>query len=82
MKISENIIIFRSSNSVKKSVLIIINALIWGVVLLACSIALKETGAFQDIQLILGGGAAVSLFVAAVSGNKDKYSAANQDPKA
>ena len=65
----------------KKSVLIISNALIWGFVLLACSIALKDTGAFQDIQLILGAGAVVSLFAAAVSGKQGKDNAVKQEPK-
>ena len=41
----------------------IANAIIWGIVLLGCAYALKGTGAYQDIQLILGGGAALSLIV-------------------
>ena len=41
----------------------IVNACIWGFVLIACARALKGTGAFQEIQLILGGGAAASLLV-------------------
>jgi hypothetical protein len=65
----------------KKSVLIISNALVWGAILLACSIALQGTEAFQDIQLILGGGAAVSMLIAAVSGKSDKHNALKQDPE-
>lgn len=56
----------------KKAFVIISNALIWGIVLIACSIALKDTGAFPDIQLILGGGAAISLFVVATAGMREK----------
>ena len=56
----------------KKAFVIIGNALIWGIVLIACSIALKDTGAFQDIQLILGGGAIISLFVVATAGMREK----------
>ena len=57
----------------KKEFVVISNALIWGIVLLACSIPLKDTGAFQDIQLILGGGATVSLFVVATAGMRNKH---------
>ena len=59
----------------KKAYVIIANALIWGVVIIACSIALQDTEAFQNIQLILGGGAAVSLFVTAVSRKQEKQNA-------
>ncbi|UCE19315.1 MAG: hypothetical protein JSV84_02915 [Gemmatimonadota bacterium] len=44
---------------------VIVNAVIWGVVLIACSLALKGTGAFSKIQHILGGGAAASLLIVA-----------------
>jgi hypothetical protein len=39
---------------------VIANAIIWGVVLVGSASALRGTGAFSDIQLILGGGAAAS----------------------
>jgi hypothetical protein len=44
-------------------VVVITNALIWGFVMIACALALKGTGAYKEIQLILGGGAAASLLV-------------------
>lgn len=56
----------------KKEFVLIANALVWGMVLITCSIALRDTGAFQDIQLILGGGAAVSMFVIATAGIRKK----------
>jgi hypothetical protein len=51
----------------KKSLLIISNAILWAAVILACSIALRGTEAFQAIQSILAGGAVVSMFTLAVS---------------
>jgi len=54
----------------KKELVIITTALIWGIVSIACSVALKGTGAFQHIQLILGEGALVSLFVVTVGMRK------------
>ncbi len=56
----------------KKELVIITTALIWGIVSIACSVALKGTGAFQHIQLILGEGALVSLFVVAAAGVREK----------
>lgn len=56
----------------KKEFVIIANALIWGIVLIACSIALKDAATFPDIQLILGGGAVVSLLVVATAGMQKK----------
>jgi hypothetical protein len=47
----------------KESVVVIVNAIIWGFVLIASALALKGTGAYKEIQLILGGGAAASLLV-------------------
>ena len=41
----------------------IINACVWGFVLVASAIALKGTDSFEKIQLILGGGAAFSLML-------------------
>jgi hypothetical protein len=54
----------------KKTTLIITNAIIWAAVLLACAIALQGTEAFKDIQTILAGGAVVSMFAVAVSGKQ------------
>ena len=47
----------------KIGIIVIANAIIWGFVMIMCSITLKGTGAYQEIQLILGGGAAASLVV-------------------
>lgn len=53
-----------------KAVLIITNAIIWAVVILACAAALKGTETFQDIQSVLAGGAVVSIFALAVAGKQ------------
>ncbi len=53
-------------------IIVIANACIWGFVMIACSMALKGTGAYQEIQLILGGGAAASLIVVGGLGVKKK----------
>jgi len=47
----------------RQGAVLIGNAIVWGVVMIACASALKGTGAFQDIQLILTGGAGFSLLV-------------------
>lgn len=47
----------------KISVVIIVNAIIWGLVIIGCSLALKGTGTYKEIQLILAGGAVASLIV-------------------
>ncbi len=47
----------------KGAFIIIANALIWGFASVACSFALKESGAFKEIQMILWGGALASLLV-------------------
>ena len=44
-------------------VVIIVNACIWGLAMLMSSRTLSGTGAYQEIQHILGGGAAASLLV-------------------
>ncbi len=41
----------------KTGILIIVNACIWGLVMITCSLALKGTGAYGEIQGILAGGA-------------------------
>ena len=56
----------------KEAAIIIGNALIWGVVLIATSLALKGTGQFQEIQHILGGGAGASFLVVSLAAIKRK----------
>ena len=52
----------------RHGVVVIANAIIWGVAMIASAQALKGTGAFQEIQHILGAGAAISLLVVGVGG--------------
>ena len=40
-----------------------VNAFIWGVVIIGCALALRGTDSYEKIQLILGGGAAFSLML-------------------
>jgi hypothetical protein len=47
----------------REKIVVLINALIWGAVLIACAVALREPGTFQEIQHILGSGAAISVWV-------------------
>ncbi len=47
----------------KGGTVLIANAIIWGAVLVGSAYALRGTGAFSDIQLILGGGAVASNLV-------------------
>jgi len=47
----------------KQGVIILVNAVIWGLVMIGCSLALKGTGMYEKIQLILAGGALVSLML-------------------
>ena len=47
----------------REKILVLINALIWSAVLIACAVALREPGTFQEIQYILGSGAAISFWV-------------------
>jgi hypothetical protein len=56
----------------KEAAIILGNALIWGCVVIACSLALKGTGQFQEIQHILGGGAGASLLVVSLTAIKRK----------
>jgi hypothetical protein len=54
----------RRRNTMKReSIVVIVNAIIWGLVLIASALALKGTGAFKEIQHIPGGGAVASLLV-------------------
>lgn len=50
----------------REGVVIIVNAVIWGLVMIASASALKGTGAFKEIQHILGGGAGASLLILAL----------------
>ncbi len=54
----------------KEIVVIVVNALIWALVIIACAVALSGSGIFKEIQHILGGGAAISLLVVAVGMRK------------
>ncbi|MBC8478965.1 MAG: hypothetical protein H8D46_00760 [FCB group bacterium] len=56
----------------KASFTIILNAVIWGLVMIACSSALKGTGAFKEIQFILAGGSTASLIVVGLGFIKPK----------
>ncbi len=52
----------------KEPAILLANAVIWGVVMIGCSLKLKGMeGAFQEIQAILSGGAVGSLFILMVS---------------
>ena len=44
-------------------VIVIVNACIWGLAMIMAARALSGTGAYQQIQIILGGGAGASLIV-------------------
>ena len=44
-------------------VLIIVNACLWGFTILMVAHTLKGTGAYQEIQHILGGGAGISTVI-------------------
>jgi hypothetical protein len=49
----------------KEPIILLANACIWGLVMILTSLALKGTGAYQEIQHILAGGAAFSLLMVA-----------------
>jgi hypothetical protein len=51
--------------AVVASVIIIVNACIWGFAMIMSSHTLSGTGAYEQIQHILGGSAAASLLVVA-----------------
>ncbi len=44
----------------KPGKVITINSIIWGLVIIGCSLALRGTGAYKEIWLILAGGAVIS----------------------
>lgn len=47
----------------RQGIVVIANAIIWGVVMISCSMTFKGTDAFSQIQHILGAGAAASLII-------------------
>ena len=51
------------TEAMKTGVMIIVNACIWGLVILSCSHALKGTGAYEEIQNILVGGAGSTMLL-------------------
>ena len=54
----------QKDNTMKRlGLVIIINAIIWGLVIIGCSLALKSTGAYKEIQTILAGGSIASLLL-------------------
>lgn len=53
----------RKAKMSREPVIAIVNACIWGAVIIAVAYTLKGTDAFEKIQLILGGGAAAPLIV-------------------
>ena len=56
----------------KHATIIIVNACIWGFVLIATDRALEGTDGYEKIQTILGGGAAASFVVVSAGVIKDK----------
>ena len=44
----------------KPGKVIIVNSIIWGLVIVGCSLALRGTEAYKEIWLILASGAAIS----------------------
>ena len=42
---------------------ILTSAIVWGLVIVGCSVSLRETGCYEQISSILYGGAASHLFV-------------------
>jgi len=56
----------------KGPVAVLVNALIWGFVIIMCSHKLSGTGAYQEIQTVLGAGAAASLLTVGVAVIKKK----------
>ncbi|MGD2089321.1 MAG: hypothetical protein PVH61_24310 [Candidatus Aminicenantes bacterium] len=52
-------------NKIKKSIglFIIASAIIWGAVIIACSMKLKGTGCFDEISYILSAGAGIHLLL-------------------
>jgi hypothetical protein len=47
----------------KEAAVVLANAIVWGMVIIGCSLALKGTGAYKEIQMILAGGAIASMAV-------------------
>ena len=55
-----------------KGAVILANAVIWGAVIIACSLALKGTGMYQEIQLYLWGGAIMTNLILGGTAKKKK----------
>ena len=47
----------------KRALYPVLNAIVWGAVIVGCSLKLKDTGAYEEIQGILAGGAVASMFL-------------------
>lgn len=47
----------------KEAAVVVANAIVWGAVIIGCSLALKGTGAYKEIQTILAVGAVASMSV-------------------
>lgn len=47
----------------KRALYPILNAIVWGAVIVGCSLKLKGTGGYHEIQGILAAGAGASLFL-------------------
>jgi len=55
-----------------RAALVIINAVIWGAVIVGCSLALSGTDMYEKIQMILAGGATASLFLVGLTAKGKK----------
>jgi hypothetical protein len=47
----------------KEAAVVLANAIVWGAVIIGCALALKGTGAYKAIQMILAVGAIASMSV-------------------
>ena len=56
----------------KPGKVLIINSIIWGLVIIGCSLALRGTGAYKEIWLILASGAVASEVLIGRSRQKPK----------
>jgi hypothetical protein len=54
---------------ISTGVMIIINASIWGLVIIGCSYALKGTGEFANIRNILVGGSGITMMLILLGGS-------------
>ena len=53
----------KSKKNSTYAISIITSAIVWGLVIVGCSLSLKGTDCYEDISVILFGGAASHLFV-------------------